>query len=80
MLLAEIAGGGGLVYWLIALLVVGICCLLVWWVGNWFIGKLGAPAIVKTLWDGLFILVGLVVVVNALLGAVGHPLFPFWRQ
>ena len=78
-MLAEIAGGSGLVYWLIALLVVGICVLLVWWVGNWFIGKLGAPAIVKTLWDGLFILIGLIVVVNSLLGAVGHPFLPrYW--
>jgi hypothetical protein len=38
----------------------------------WFIGKLAAPGIVRTIWDGLFILVGLVVIINFLLGLGGH--------
>jgi hypothetical protein len=60
----------GLLYFLL----VGICVLAIWWVGTWFIGKLGAPGIVLNLWDGLFILVALFVVINFLLGLAGHPL------
>ena len=63
---------GGLIHNLLFILVVGICVLAIWWVGTWFIGKLGAPGIVRTVWDGLFILVGLVVVINFLLGLTGH--------
>lgn len=66
-------GSGGLINGLLLVLVVGICVLLIWWVGTWVITKLGAPAIVRTIWDGLFILVGLVVVINFLMGLVGHP-------
>ena len=63
---------GGLIHTLLFVLIVGICVVLIWWVGTWFISKLGAPAIVRTIWDGLFILVGLIVVINALLGFGGH--------
>jgi hypothetical protein len=65
---------GGLIHSLLFVLLVGICVLLIWWVGTWFIGKLGAPAIVRTVWDGLFILIGLIVVINFLLSLAGHPL------
>jgi hypothetical protein len=70
----HVGSSGGLVNGLFFVLIVGICVLLIWWVGTWFIGKLGAPAIVRTIWDGLFILVGLVVIINFLLGLGGHPL------
>jgi hypothetical protein len=66
--------GGGLINGLLTTLLIGICVLLIWWVGRWFITKLGAPAIVSTVWDGLFILVGLFVAVNFLLGLTGHAL------
>ena len=65
---------GGLIHSLLFVLLVGICVLLIWWTGTWFIGKLGAPAIVRTVWDGLFILIGLIVVINFLLSLAGHPL------
>ena len=70
----ETSSSGGLVHGLLYVLLVGICVLLIWWVGTWFIAKLGAPPIVRTVWDGLFILVGLFVVINFLLGLSGHPL------
>jgi len=70
----QIHNSGGLVQGLLYFLLVGICVLAIWWVGTWFIGKLGAPAIVRTVWDGLFILVGLFVVINFLLGLTGHAL------
>jgi hypothetical protein len=67
-------GSGGLIHQLLFVLLVGICVLLIWWVGTWFISKLAAPAIVKTIWDGLFILIGLFVVINFLMSLSGHPL------
>ena len=72
------SGGGGIIPPLLMFLVIGICVLLIWWVGKWFIGKLAAPAIVSTVWDGLFILIGLFVIVNTLMGLVGHPLINSW--
>jgi len=65
--------GEGMVNQLMFVLVVGICVLLIWWVGRWFITKLGAPPITMTIWNGLFILLELIVIVNFLLGLVGHP-------
>lgn len=70
--------GGDIIHTLLTFLIIGICVLLIWWVGKWFIGKLAAPAIVSTVWDGLFILIGLFVIVNTLLGLVGHPLVNNW--
>jgi hypothetical protein len=66
------SSSGGLIHGLMFVLLVGICVLLIWWVGTWFIGRLGAPGIVRTVWDGLFILVGLVVIINFLMGLGGH--------
>lgn len=54
------------------MLLVGICVLLIWWVGTWFIGKLAAPPIVRTIWDGLFVLCALIVIINFVLGLGGH--------
>lgn len=71
-MLAAVSGEG-IVNQLLFVLVVGICVLLIWWVGKWFIVKLGAPPIAMTIWNGLFILLGLFVVVNFLLGLVGYP-------
>jgi hypothetical protein len=76
-MLAEVirlGESGGLIHSLLYVLIVGLCGLLIWWVGTWFITRLGAPSIVRTVWDGLFILVGLFVVINFLLGLGGHPL------
>lgn len=66
-------GGDGLVHELFVVLIIGICCALIWAVGRWFIQKLAAPALVMTIWNGFFLLVGLIVVVNFLLGLAGHP-------
>lgn len=69
--------GGDIIDQLLIALLIGICVLLIWWVGTWFIGKLSAPPIVKTIWDGLFILVGLFVIINFLMGLTGHPLVAY---
>jgi len=72
-LLAEISiGGSGMVHSLLVVLIIGIACLLIWWVGKYFIGALSAPAIAMTLWNGLFVLLALIVAVNFLLSLVGY--------
>ena len=65
-------GGGGIISGLLWLLLVCICLGLIYWVGTWFIGKIGAPAIALTVWQGIFILLGLVIVINFVMGLGGH--------
>jgi hypothetical protein len=69
----EISPSRGIVYTFLRFLVIGIACLAVWWVGKYFIIKFGAPEIVMTIWCGIFILVGLVVFIDFLMGLVGRP-------
>ena len=63
--------GNGIVHLLLVVLIVAVCCLLIWWVGRWVMTKLAAPAVAMTVWDGLFIFIGLIVVINFLLGLIG---------
>ena len=69
--------GRGIVYNFLRLLILGICCLAIWWTGKWFIGSLAAPAIVLTVWNGLFILVGLIVLIDFLLSLIGKSFLPW---
>lgn len=66
--------GEGLVHNLMFLLVIGICVLLIWWAGKYFITKLGAPPNAMMVWNAIFILLGLFVAVNFLLSLIGKPL------
>jgi hypothetical protein len=72
MISAISIGGDGMIHGLIMFLIVAVCLLLVWYFGKWVLGQLGAPAIALTIWTGLFGLIGLVIVVNFLLGIGGH--------
>jgi hypothetical protein len=65
---------GGIIHSLLTVLIIGVCCLLIWWVGNWALGSFGAPPMFVTLWNGLFIFIALFVALNFLLGLLGHPL------
>lgn len=67
-----VSGGGGLIHSLFMILIVGICVLIVWAVGRWVITKFAAPAIAMTIWNGLFILIGAIVIINFLLSLGGH--------
>ena len=68
-----VAGSGsGLIHSLFMILIVGICVLIVWAVGRWVITKFAAPAIAMTIWNGLFILVGCIIIINFLLSLAGH--------
>ncbi len=66
--------GSGIVHTLLALLIVGLCILVVWWLGKYFLTEFGAPALAMKVWNGLFILLGGIFVINVLLSLVGHPL------
>ena len=69
--------GEGMVHSLLVILVIGICVLIVWWLGRYFITTLSAPPIVMTCWNGLFLLLGGLVIINFLLSLVGKPLVPW---
>lgn len=70
-------GGEGIVRSLIIVLVVGVCCLAIWAAGKYFIKVLGAPPHATTIWNAVFVLIGLLVLVNFLLGLIGYPLIKF---
>jgi hypothetical protein len=71
-MLAQVSGDG-LVHQLMWVLLVGVCVAIVWALGRYFITKLGAPGMVMTCWNGLFLLLGAIFVINFLLGLAGHP-------
>jgi hypothetical protein len=73
-LLADISvgGGSGLVHNLLMLLLIGVCVLIVWALGKWLIGATGAPPVALTVWTGLFLIIGAIVIINFLLGLAGH--------
>jgi hypothetical protein len=65
-------GGSGLVHGLFMILIIGICVGIIWWVGKWVITKLGGAPIAFTVWNGLFILVGTIIIINFLLSLIGR--------
>lgn len=69
--------GDGLVQSLVYLLIIGICLGIVWFLGNYFISKLGGPPMASTIWTGLFVLLICLAAINFLLGLTGHPLVNF---
>lgn len=70
LMLAEI-NGSGIVHNLVIVLLIGICVGIVYWVGSYFIRTIPLPGLAGKIWDGLFILLGMLVVVNFLLGLAG---------
>lgn len=73
-ILAAIGGDGeGMLHQLGYVLIIGICIAIIWWLGRYFIGKFGLPAIVMTVWDGLFLLLGGLCLINFLLSLMGKP-------
>jgi hypothetical protein len=63
--------GEGLVRNLLFLLIIVICVAAIYFVGRWFLAKL-ANATALMVWDGFFLLVGLIVVLNFLLSLIGR--------
>lgn len=73
-LMLAATSGEGLVRQLLVFLIVMVCALLIWAAGRWAIGALKAPPHALTVWNGLFIFLGLLVVINFLLSLVGYPI------
>ncbi len=75
-ILSDIAvntgGGSGMVHSLFAVLIVALSVGIVWGLGRWFIVKLAAPAMAMTVWNGLFLLIGAIVIINFLMSLGGH--------
>jgi uncharacterized membrane protein len=71
--------GNGLIHNLMWFFLIGLAIGLIWYVGHWFISKINPPnAVVNMLWDGLFIILGLVIAVNFLISlANGHGFINF---
>jgi hypothetical protein len=64
--------GDGFIHQLIFVLLVGISAGILYAIGWWFIKRPPIPPIVLTIWQGLFILVGGLIIINFLLGLAGH--------
>jgi len=68
----TVGGGNGLVHNLLMVLLVGICVGIVYAMGWWFLKRPPVPPIALTVWNGLFILVGGIVVINFLLSLADY--------
>lgn len=77
MLAAIDIGGKGFINQLVTLLIYGICVGLIYAAGLWFLRRPSIPPVVLTIWNGLFILLGLVIILNFLLG-LGDKQFIEW--
>lgn len=67
------ASGEGLVRQLWVLAIIVICAGILWAFGKWAIKALKVPPHALTVWDGIFLLVGVLVVINFLLSLIGYP-------
>lgn len=71
----DLGGGDGFIHQLEMFLLVGLALLVLYFIGWWFATR---PKIVQmapialTVWQGLFVLVGGLVLINFLLGLAGH--------
>jgi hypothetical protein len=70
--LAAASSGSGIIQTLLFILLLVICAVMIWWFGTWVLAKFGTPPVARTVWDGLFMLVGLIVLINFVLGLGGH--------
>lgn len=68
----NLGNSSGLIHSLFAVLIIGICCAIIWAVGRWFITKITQNALAMTVWNGFFILVGCIIIINFLMSLVGH--------
>jgi hypothetical protein len=79
VMLSEIslrgAGSGDFTRTIFALFIWVLIGLILWGAGKFAFPRFGMPAKGMQIWDGLFGLIALVVVINFLAGLAGHPLF-----
>jgi hypothetical protein len=68
----NLNNSGGLIHSLFAVLIIGICVAIIWAVGRYFITKITQNALAMTVWNGFFVLVGAIIVINFLMSLDGH--------
>ena len=66
-------GGDGLGHNIFVIFIFILIGLILWALGKFFFPKLGMPAMGMTVWDGLFVLIAVIVIINFLAGLAGHP-------
>lgn len=71
----ALSSSEGVIGKLFIFLMILLAALVLWAMGNWLIPKFGAPPIVLTIWHGLFVLLGGILLINFFLGLAGKPLF-----
>lgn len=64
---------GGMAHNIFTIFIFILIGLILWALGRFFFPKLGMPALGMTVWDGLFVLIAVIVVINFLAGLAGHP-------
>lgn len=67
-------GGEGLINQLLTFLLIALCVSIVYVMGWFFFRKPPVPPVVLFIWQGLFVLLGGLVIINFLLSLAGHPL------
>lgn len=70
-------GGSGMAHSIFVVFIAILIGLILWALGRYFFPKFGMPAIGMTIWDGFFILIAAIMMINFLAGLAGHPLFPW---
>lgn len=66
-------GGPGFINQLVTFLLVGLCVGLLYAAANYFATRPKAPPMALTIINGLFVIVGVLVIINFLLGLAGRP-------
>lgn len=70
-------GGSGFVNQMVTLLVFGLVVLIVYLMGRYFATRPQVPPIVMQIWNGIFVLLGGIVLINFLMG-LGDKHFIKW--
>lgn len=75
-MLAAVSGES-LIHTLVYVLVIGACLCLIYWLGNFLIGKFGAPPMVATAWTVIFVVIAVLFLINFLLMLIDRPWIRF---
>jgi len=71
--LAEISfSSGGLTHGIFVIFIAVLIGLILWGLGRYFFPKFGMPPFGMLIWDGLFILIAALILINFLAGLAGH--------
>jgi hypothetical protein len=73
----DSSGSAGFAHGVFIIFCAVLIGLILWGLGRWFFPKLGMPATGMMIWDGLFVLIAAIVIINFLAGLMGHQIFPW---